>query len=265
MGARGVCALTLEGGVFVRSHILPKALTGIGEGGKKATEHGLGHLRPKRRPPGWYDEALVTKKGEDILARVDNNGIRELRDCGLIWSSENSNSIAREVLDDSAGTGLARIYSKHPERLRLFFLSLLWRASASRVSSMEHHQLPEDNEERLRELTATENIGAPNEFRIYLTLITGERFPHNHTPIREAMEFGGRQIMTSRIYLDGLIARLSDRDSSGFPFSESDAFDVGYNQKFSVFTVDGPKSRQLRDNVDVLVDTLRIRSESQHG
>ena len=127
---------------------------------------------------------------------------------------------------------------------------------------MEHFKLPEESETQLRKLIEAEIIGDKNEFRIFLTIITGERFPHNHTPIRETMEFGDREIITSRLYLDGLIARVSDRNSTGFPFAESDAFDVGYRNNFSVFTVDGLKSRQFQFNREVFEDSARIRSES---
>jgi hypothetical protein len=69
--AYGVCKLTGKSGKFVKSHLLPKALTRPGVAGEYFISGGQG-CRPKKRWTSWYDQELVIKKGEDILANYDN-------------------------------------------------------------------------------------------------------------------------------------------------------------------------------------------------
>jgi hypothetical protein len=81
----GICKLTGEKGKFVKSHIIPAALT-TPEGTGPLTQGGRGRP-PIRRWSSWYDPCLVTQAGEAILAEYDNWAIQELRKNKLIWSS----------------------------------------------------------------------------------------------------------------------------------------------------------------------------------
>ena len=64
----GVCRLTLAHGKYVKSHIVPKALTPKDVPGGPMFQSD-GHDRPKKRFDSWYDQRLVIRKGEDIRAR----------------------------------------------------------------------------------------------------------------------------------------------------------------------------------------------------
>jgi hypothetical protein len=81
----GVCKLTHNHGTFVDSHLLPKALTRPDVAGNFLIENGYSH-RPTKRFSSWYDPELCIRKGENILAAYDNDGIKELRRLKLIWS-----------------------------------------------------------------------------------------------------------------------------------------------------------------------------------
>ncbi|MER9585376.1 hypothetical protein [Mesorhizobium sp. M0276] len=83
--ASGICKLTGEFGKYVDSHLLPKALTKAGGLGVPFTKSGMGR-RPSTRHSSWYDNRLVTQAGEDILAKLDDWAIKELRKARLVWS-----------------------------------------------------------------------------------------------------------------------------------------------------------------------------------
>jgi hypothetical protein len=81
----GICKLTGKKGKFVRSHIIPAALTRL-EAPNRLIQSGP-EDRPKRRASSGYDPHLVIDAGEAILARYDDWAITELRRNRLIWSS----------------------------------------------------------------------------------------------------------------------------------------------------------------------------------
>ncbi|KVD59127.1 hypothetical protein [Burkholderia ubonensis] len=71
----GTCALTGEYGQFVKSHLIPRALTRLSRTGEKFIQSGIGE-RMARVPDSWYDLKLVVRLGEDILADIDDVGIK---------------------------------------------------------------------------------------------------------------------------------------------------------------------------------------------
>jgi hypothetical protein len=81
----GVCKLTGDSGQFVRSHLIPDALTRLSKTGNKYIETGVG-LPVTRPSSSWYDERLVTRRGEDVLEDIDTQGIEILRRHSLVWS-----------------------------------------------------------------------------------------------------------------------------------------------------------------------------------
>jgi hypothetical protein len=76
--ANGTCRLTGTKGKFVKSHLIPKALTRPEEPGLPLIQGGSGK-RARKRWDSWYDSELVTREGEDILSALDDWAIRYLR------------------------------------------------------------------------------------------------------------------------------------------------------------------------------------------
>jgi hypothetical protein len=260
-----VCRLTHTEGTFVRSHLLPRALTSIGKGSEKATEHEIGAGRPKRRPPGWYDSSLVNATGERFLEKYDDAGIRELRRCGLVWSSASHSQIAPEHVEDESGLGMAFVDCNKPKRLRMFFLSLLWRAAATSIPEFRHFEISTEEIERLRVLLINDDPGEPEEFQTILVCLVGDRFPHNHTPIRDKYLVADIEHTCSRIYFDGLIVRMANRFESKPFMSAPDNFFAGFQKRIGIITMDGPKSRQIRDVMDITIDSGVLFRNSPNG
>jgi hypothetical protein len=81
----GICKLTGVEGSFVKSHLLPNALTRQSIPGGPFIQGGDGEA-PERRWTSWYDTALVTEEGEAVLSELDNWAIAQLRSHRLVWS-----------------------------------------------------------------------------------------------------------------------------------------------------------------------------------
>ena len=239
----GVCKLTGHRGQFVESHLLPKALTRPEQRGNYFVEGGQ-KKRPIRRYSSWYDPALVIRKGEDILRDYDNAGISELRRLKLIWSSWNGAgaysgsdlTLFHETL--MPGQGIRAIRDAKAKALRLFFLSLLWRAAATDLKEFGGVQLAADELDTLRTLVMQGSPGAPDFYPITLTQIITRALTHNLTPfgLDRTHDLGdgkSYRLNVFRFYFDGLIAYFH-RAGSKIGVPEVGAFLVGHGPTLAV-------------------------------
>lgn len=231
--AFGYCKLTGKRGTFVSSHLIPKALTRPSEPGKYFVESGNGR-RPVRRWDSWFDNELVIRAGEDVLSKFDADGIQELRASMLVWSGRDATSTVPnvQVISEEYGFGCRQISGVNGRILRMFFLSMLWRAAASERREVAEITIPRDHLERLRILLLENNPGPNTFYPISLTQLTEVGEPHNFAPMAMMMEKPSADgvepgnIPTFRFYMDGLIAHVI-RPTSGIEAEHIDGFHVG--------------------------------------
>lgn len=213
----GNCKLTKKTGQFVKSHLLPKALTNLHKSKKPRIQVDFkGQIDTVH--DGWYDHNLCTKDGEDILAELDTYGIDELREHHLIWdswglSNKLSETTASGLQLDSNEEGLRILKFTEPLKIKLFFLSLLWRTAASDRKEMEEISISSEEIEILRLIIAENRRDLIDKFPITLVQLSTKGPVHNRTPyITEFdVEFNGspKKITQVRIYFDGLIVRIT--------------------------------------------------------
>lgn len=193
-----ICKLTLKKGKYVKSHIIPKSLTRPSIPGSF-----FYHYDPKfkchiKRPDSWYDKYIVIREGEDYLSDLDSYGIKELRDFGLVWSSNTIRSTA------SAGDyDLIIVDFKDPNKMRRFFLSLLWRAAVSSLPEFNEIELPPSDIERIRKIILGEEKDDLRFYPINLLQLPSKGPIHIFTPIKQRFGDNGDEIF--RFYMDGLI------------------------------------------------------------
>jgi hypothetical protein len=211
----GICKLTGTSGPYVASHIIPLALTRLSRTGEKRVEAGIG-LGVKRRSNSWYDDALVTKSGEDILAKIDSSGIEELRLHRLVWSGwgPDRRLPSDDIVTQDGRSAFRVIPVARPKVLQIFFLSLLWRAAATARPEFKDISLPESALEDLRNRVRSEDPGRPEDYPIQLFQIITRGVQHNRTPLLERKHTyeidgsGGPEISYVRFYFDGLVAHV---------------------------------------------------------
>ena len=242
---RGLCKLTGERGEFVKSHLIPEALTRPVERSVPLSqiEHGK---HPVRRWSSWYDTNLVTQAGKAILSSLDNWAIATLRKHKLVWSGwgpvqmlPGINNLAGiyPMTPPNSGWGYRVVKGIDPRLLRLFFLSLLWRAAATDRGEFSQVVMPPCDLEKLR-----------------LMLINGDSDPASFYPIELAqfstvgvlpismvktVERGGEktEIPFFRFYFDGLMAHVHRRTSDNGLTSWFGSSIVGMGDDLAVATV----------------------------
>lgn len=257
--ASGICKLTRQSGRFVRSHLVPLALTRPDTAGAPLIQFNSG-TRPVRRWSSWYDDHLVIRRGEDILADLDNWAIAELRKHSLVWSGWGSTSavpLGPSHLPN--GWGVRFLSGIDFTRLRLFFLSLLWRAAATERPEFSEVVLPEEDLEVLRLMLLQENASPLEFYPATLTQIATRGPAQNLVPLAETKTvpnlpgLGEQHYPIFRFYLDGLVVHMH-RQASG----SIDAFlpsVVGANEGLAVGTVNYEGSFQRANLMHVLRET----------
>jgi len=209
----GICALTSVSGQYVNSHIIPRALTRLSNTGERVVEGGIGWRR-KMSYESWFDNKLVIRSGEDILARIDSAAIRILRDNRLIWSSWGSETKLREDEIDwfHNELGIRELEIENTELLQLFFLSLTWRAAASRRPEFAEIKLSDVDLNNLRLRVLNEDAGRIEDYPIQLFQLATRGIAHNRSPLLETTALPnddgttGPTISYVRFYFDGLVA-----------------------------------------------------------
>lgn len=209
----GTCKLTGDTGKFVKSHIIPRALTLPRSGGQGFAQ--LGQRKPPvRRFDSWYDSELVTQVGEDILTDYDTFAIKELRRLKLIWQSWGPmEKLAVPEFEKIPGTpnGIRRVQFNDPNKMRLFLLSLLWRAVASDRPEFDEIRLSASQTRRLRGVVRDGRADLKDSFiPIVLNQISTRGLTHNHGPIADIKQpvkigkFRSKPLRIFRFYFDGL-------------------------------------------------------------
>jgi len=185
----GICKLTRTKGVFVDSHIIPKAFTKPEQPGLPLVQFNSG-ARPIRRWSSWYDPQLVTQSGESILAAFDTWAVSELRKQKLVWSGWGHNRTLGTSHHAISGTpwGIRKIEGINKKSLRMFFLTLLWRAAATTLPEFSEVVLPDKDLEQLRQMICMSIVEPISFYPAYLIQLSTIGIAHNHAVIAQVKE-----------------------------------------------------------------------------
>lgn len=262
--ASGTCKLTGENGPYVKSHMIPKALTYGAEKQLPFAQAGR-DIAPIKRWDSWYDKRIVTQAGETILEAYDDWAIRELRSSKLVWSGwGESKALPAEVMKipDSGGWGVRKITGIDGRRLRLFFLSLLWRAAVSEMVEFKEVRLHASDVRRLRKMVCDGDPNPHERFPIVLIQLSTVGPIHNLAPLeqrkpKQPWSNNGPSYPIFRFYFDGLIAHIH-KEISEKEIKSLGPMVVGNQKHLAVSTVPFETSWQ-RENLSELIREAETR------
>jgi len=263
----GTCKLTGTVGPFVKSHILPASLTRPAYSGGMLFQHGSGRRAQKRRT-SWYDPAMVCAEGEKLLSDLDDWGIKFLRRERLVWSGFGPiNRVDPDISLSDLGPdlrdyGIRNLKVEEAESLRRFFLSLLWRASVSKLPEMHEVQLNKDDEDKLTGYLVGDEELPITFFPCWLTQHHEVGFPHNLTPIRREKivpSIAGspeRSVNIYRFYFDGLVSHFHEIGEGDADQIARSTLTVGYGSELAVTCVPWSRSAQLENVLHLARESL---------
>lgn len=261
-----ICALTGTEGKFIAAHLIPKALTRPSHPGKPLVQIESGK-KPQVRWDSWYDDQLVTIQGENILTEFDTWAIRQLRLNKLVWGGWGSAQTLEGHYSPIASSpwGIRRISGIDTLRLRLFFLSLLWRAAATSRYEFEKIEISRDDLEMLRLMLIERNALPISFYRIQLTQLSTKGVIHNMPPIVQYKDvrssvIGVRHRLEKifRFYFDGLIAHIHLPETESLS-RDYGAMVLGAEKDIVVSTVTYEHSFERENLGIVLSETLPSR------
>jgi len=261
----GLCGLLRIEGAYAKAHLLPKALTSPSISGERFIEAGRGN-RPIRRFTSWYDHQLVTRDGEKILSEIDTAGIAELRKHKLVWSGwGNKNKLRTSDFevdsDPESGIGMRLIEGVDVDKIRLFFLSLLWRSLKTKIKEFSYLPNVAVDLDRIGEMLINRDSGAPHYHPILLDQMSTLGFVHNHSPTLQEIELafdeGPMRVPFYRFYMQGLVAHVYPADSLEV-FKKMSAMFVGGHEKLWVYTRKFENTRQFAEAREAILNTSRV-------
>ncbi len=161
-----ICKLTGKNGKPVKAHIIPKAFfINDGKGGyifspKDWNDTTTTH---KRSLIGVYDQKILIDEGERYFANVDDYAAKFL----LNKKNNNVGKIGEFILLGGQPFCLKIGAKDYDEAtLRLFFISVLWRAGVSQNPFYENVDLGVEHEEKLRGLILNQDPGDPDDYSV---------------------------------------------------------------------------------------------------
>jgi hypothetical protein len=192
-----------------------------------------------------------------------HEGIQELRKHKLIWTSwDDTRFLDSEDHRKFSGTdwGLRRIPGLNAKKLRLFILSLLWRATVTNLREFAEIVLPQRELEKLRVMVLNGQDKPVSFFPIQLAQLSTKGVKHNHTALagdRTIPTLDGKPARTEpvfRFYFDGLVVLIT-RKSFDENIAKLGKLVLGNDDELWVTTIRYEGSRQQQIIGEMMHDT----------
>jgi hypothetical protein len=162
--------------------------------------------------------------------------------------------------------GVRKVKVDEPNKLRLFFLSLLWRAAASGMPEFSEVQLPAADLDQLGNMIVGQHPHVISFYPTVLTQLSTTGIVHNMTPLAqikrvpELVDSSGRSterhIPIFRFYFDGLVAHMHRHATDdGYTESLGDFF-IGADSELTVTTVTYEHSFEHENLSYVMAETI---------
>ena len=233
---------------LIKAHVIPEAFfrrsrsnpTSLRLITNRAGEH------EKRAPIGMYDRALVCGDCESLWKTWDEYAQILLADPPL-------NSEARY----RNGKILAHIVKDYDyDKLKLFFISMLWRASASTQPFFSKIMLG-PFEQAAKELILSRDPGAPEDFAVILAKFNASLAKHV-TLDPDRLELWG--VKWYRFYIAGYVAHVKvDKKPCPLPWS---IISLSRDRPLVIMRKDFRKSKELRSATNMLPPSYKaLRAE----
>ncbi len=184
------CKLCLGDGPLVKAHIIPKPFWKLGRGTHILRSSIPGEFA-KRARIGVYDKGILCGSCDGKLGILDNYGRKTLlRDFDKVCLNK--------------GERVAGIfYHVDYAPLKLFFLSVLWRASVGSQPFFNRVELG-SHQKRLLEMIRAEDPGPPDEFAVILIKLEGGPSKAILSPSRWPFE----NVNYYKLYMGGYVAHI---------------------------------------------------------
>lgn len=202
-GQSGRCLLTGDLGPMAKSHIIPNAF--MRRADVTPFMESDGRSRAIKRQSGWYDTEILGSRGERHISKFDDAAAKCFLDGGFLYRTRRDPHDLAIIRGDFQSGTVVEVENVDTAKIRLFALSLLWRAAVSEISSMQEVKVSARNIEEIGKRIFTEMPGSPRQFAVYFCVFdSGEELPKIAPFLPGAHPF-------YRFFLDGVVAYVCPR------------------------------------------------------
>lgn len=206
------CKLTGETGKAAKAHIIPESFYLIDQKDQQPLKLVSSDVAvpPKKSPIGIYDKTIVTASGEKYFLKWDDYAYKLL--------IENADKMKKIIHAVKKVPIAYRIDEYDYHKLKMFFISLLWRAGVSSRPEFQSVSLG-PHADLLKEMILTNNSGGPDDYAVALAIfddVSGwatimSPFPERYDGVR-----------CYRFFLGNIIAYIKvDKQSYKYPIVQS--------------------------------------------
>lgn len=200
----GHCLLTGDWGPLAKSHLIPKAFMQPADKQAPFLESD-GRSRPLTRHTAWYDRSILGHRGEKLIAGYDDPAAKCFFEGGYTYRARRHPADITKLRDGPLPGGAIEIEGVDAAKVRLFALSLLWRAAVSQLAPMAAVKMRDGNLEDIRRRIETGRPGNPLEYAVYFCVFdSGEE-------LLKIAPFQPSGHPFYRFFLDGVVAYVSPR------------------------------------------------------
>jgi hypothetical protein len=203
----------------------------------------------------------VTEAGELILRDLDNWAIHYLRSQRLVWSGWGA-MVQLPVQElGFNGWGFRKIDVPDPKKLRLFLLSLLWRAAATEMFEFSEVTMPSDHLERLRRMILGDGEESEAFYPATFTQLSTMGIIHNHGAIAQSKTIPAYDDEPSRIvpifrfYFDGLIVHFHRQAEDNGYTRQLGSHVAGQENELVLSTITFERSFQLENLMWIMAES----------
>jgi hypothetical protein len=216
----GTCRLVGTVGVFAKAHIIPDAFL------QRATdapflECGV-NSPPRKRFTGWYDQGILGLEGERLIADYDNEAAKCFIENGFTYRARRDPHDLNKLGANFVADQVYEIDDVNTTKLRLFGLSLLWRAAVTSIDAFELVKVSHSHLLDIRARLAARDPGPFTEYPIYFAVFCDAEELMKVAPYRP------KNYPFYRFFLDGVVCyvcprrRIADADQRGLLFAGSE-------------------------------------------
>ncbi|MDK2756394.1 MAG: hypothetical protein KYX66_06625, partial [Blastomonas fulva] len=199
----GTCQLMGTTGPLRKSHLIPNAF--MRRTGPEPFLESDGKSRTKKRQTGWYDECILGIAGENLIASYDDEAARCFIDGGFTYRRRRLPSDPNLLIDDFVASESYMVHNADVRKIRLFAMSLLWRAAVSTLMPFAHIRVSASH---MRDIGGRLRTGQPGH---YLDYPTWFGVFNGTTELPKIVPVQSTTIPFIRFFLDGVVCYISPR------------------------------------------------------
>lgn len=199
----GLCKLTGREGPLAKAHIIPDAFMRRASAAPFMERDGVS--RSIKRFTGWYDRDILGGEGEALIAAFDDAAAKCFIDRGFTYRSRRHPGDLNVLRGGFLPNSVHEVTGVETRALRLFGLSLLWRAAVSTLPAMD---LVTMRSERLHDIGERLLAGDPGphlEFPVYFGVFCDAQ------ELTKVAPYQPDKHPFYRFFLDGIVAYVSPR------------------------------------------------------